>query len=87
MSDLIRREDVLAYLEGNTNNFPDYHEAIEQVLKIPNANKAELEEIKAEIDSATSYKYFVNICGKRCAMIPVNKVFEILDKRIKEIEE
>ena len=76
MSDLIDREYMLSQIEkAKAENRPfDYDSLIDFVKVLPNANKAELEKIKAEIEA-----------DKRLWLLKED-VYEILDKRIKEIE-
>ena len=62
----ISREAVLDYLESESDNFPDYHEAIEHVLDIPSVTqKSKIGYWIAHSDGGIWIKYYeCSDCGK-----------------------
>ena len=90
MSDLIDRDYMLSQIEkAKTENRPfDYDSLIDFVKVLPNANKAELESIKAEL---LSYEADCQITADTqtcmiCTADTFKSIEHILDKHIKEID-
>ena len=87
MSNLIDRDYMLSQIEkAKAENRPfDYDSLIDFVKVLPNANKAELKKIKAEIKNEIilSEALFINI---RDVNGLLDKIDELVDKRIKEID-